>query len=352
MGGVAAVDAVILYAVTVEETGGFHLRNTELSPGSEEIIVGAPGTVSVIAASGVAVTGVEEGDSPKELIADTVNEYIREFVRPVIFANVSVTIIGCPGKGGVAVIEYPVIAKPFDSGAVHVRFTKPFPANADTFDIASGTFTGGVNATLYMTSLLIELFAESRTYIFPDGSITIPPGEPNPAVVLLPSEGVVFSSDPANVVVSPVFVILRTSWLPVSVTKTLPAASTTRPVGPLNDADPPVPSTEPGGVGGGEPASVFIVAGDSVMSIVLMVLLPLSATYRLPSESKARPWGLFNGYESEGGVVVAPPVVSVVTEEGMPGELCEILRIMLLPESETYMLPEASTTIPFGLLKP
>ena len=297
------------------------------------------------------MTGVEAGDSPKEVIADILKLYSDEFVRPAMFANVSFTIIGCPGKGGVAVIEYPVIAKPFDSGAVHVRFTKPFPANADTFDIASGTSMGGVSATLYTMSLLIELFAESRTYIFPDGSITIPPGDPNPAVLLLPSEGVEFSSDPANVLVCPVFVILRTSWLPVSVTKTLPAASTTTPVGPLNAAPPPVPSTEPGGVGGGEPASVFIGAGDTVISIVLIVLLPLSATYRLPAESKARPWGLFNGYESEGGVVVVPPVASVKTEEGTPGEVCEILRIMLLPESETYMFPEASTTIPVGLLK-
>jgi hypothetical protein len=73
--------------------------------------------------------------------------------------------------------------------------------------------------------------------------------------------------------------------------------------------------------------------------------------YRLPVESKARPWGLFNGYESEGGTVVTPPVVRVETEEATPGELCVILRITLLPESDTYIFPEESTTIPVGLLK-
>jgi hypothetical protein len=189
------------------------LINIELLPASEEVIVGATGALDalgVIDSSGV--DGIlAEGDSPKEVIAEIVKVYNVEFKRPVIFEKVSLTIIGSSSswRGGVIVMEYPVIAKSSDSGAVHIRFTKAFPGYACKSDTAPGRFTGGGKEISYKVSLLIELFAKSRTYRFPDGSIVIPPGDENPAVSLLPSEGVEFSSEPANVVVSPVFVILR-----------------------------------------------------------------------------------------------------------------------------------------------
>jgi hypothetical protein len=81
--------------------------------------------------------------------------------------------------------------------------------------------------------------------------------------------------------------IFRIVELPVSATKRLPAPSSATPRGWSNSAAAPVPSALPGV--SGEPASVVTI--PVAMAIFRIVLLPESATKRLPAPSLVRPAG-------------------------------------------------------------
>ena len=104
------------------------------------------------------------------------------------------------------------------------------------------------------------------------------------------------------VVTTPVEVILRIELLPVSATYKLPLESIAIPFGLLSRTIEPVPSTFP--VKPANPAIVVTTPADVIFRIVE---LPLSATYTLPLASTHKPVGELN--KAEAPVPSKPPEV-------------------------------------------
>src|SRR6478609_9888666 len=130
---------------------------------------------------------------------------------------------------------------------------------------------------------------------------------------------------PASVVTSPAGVILRITALSSSATYTLPALSTATPFGKLNRAALPEPSVLP--KVSAWPARVVTVPS---LVILRMVLLPVSATYRLPLLSQATLRGLLND-------AAAPTPLLLPLTPNLPAKVVTtpaevILRITLLDE--------------------
>ncbi|MBK9966355.1 MAG: hypothetical protein IPP07_16250 [Holophagales bacterium] len=91
----------------------------------------------------------------------------------------------------------------------------------------------------------ITSFPESATYAFPAPSTATPVGDENLAWLPAPSSDPLRPGFPARVVTTPSGVIRRSVWPWMSVTKTLPPASTATPSGPVNRAALPMPSSPP-----------------------------------------------------------------------------------------------------------
>src|SRR5436190_413562 len=108
------------------------------------------------------------------------------------------------------------------------------------------------------------------------------------------------------------------------------------PEGLLNRAALPVPSALP--LFPVSPASVVTIPTDVILR---MVLLPASATYRLPAASTATPCGRQNRAALRGPSALpqyrASPAGVVTTPPGV------ILRMVSLSPSATYTLPNEST---------
>ena len=133
------VDGVTVYSVITEppfEAGAVQLTVADALPATAETPVGAPGTVT-----GVTEAEAEEGvEGPTEFLATTVNVTAVPLVRLLSVAvNTLPTVSGLPTEG---VTVYPVIAAPFEAGAVHETVAEAFAATAETPVGASGTVAG------------------------------------------------------------------------------------------------------------------------------------------------------------------------------------------------------------------
>src|SRR6266699_2908961 len=160
-----------------------------------------------------------------------------------------------------------------------------------------------VTTPVAMTIRRMVLLPLSATYrLVPLLSMARPLGRRNVAAVPVPSAlPAVPAVLPARVVTTPVAMTICRMLLPfrVDTYRLVPLLSMTRPPGPLNVAAVPMPSALPAAP---EPASVLTTS--VAMTIRRMVLLLLSATYRLvPLLSTARPWGWLN----RAAVVLATP---------------------------------------------
>src|SRR3569833_1112062 len=102
--------------------------------------------------------------------------------------------------------------------------------------------------------------------MFPELSIARPVGELKPAEVPVLSALPEWPNDPANVVTTPIGVILRIAWFELSATYTLLPASTTTPEGNRNLAALPVPSTAPATPG--DPARVVTTPEGEIFRMV------------------------------------------------------------------------------------
>ena len=181
----------------------------------------------------------------------------------------------------------------------------------------------------------------SDTYILFNASIVMPWGKLKLAKISTESFDPC-KPLPAKVVTTPLGVILRILWLPISATYTLPKASTASPLGLLKLAATPVPFVEPLTP---LPAKVVTIPVGVILRILLLYW---STTNTLPEASTATPEGPLK--------LAAIPVASVEPCKPLPAKVettpaVVILRILLLPKSATYTLPKASTAIPNGLLK-
>ena len=144
-------------------------------------------------------------------------------------------------------------------------------------------------------------------------------------------------------VTSPEGVIFRIVLLLISATYRLPPPSTAIPQGPLNLAALPIPSALPGNAPE-EPAKVVTTPADVIFRTVL---LPQSATNTFPSPSTATPAGYQN--------LAALPVPS--TAPAAPGKPANVdtapawvtFRIVRLWKSATKTFPLPSTATPEGL---
>src|SRR6266699_3199776 len=192
----------------------------------------------------------------------------------------------------------------------------------------------------------------SATYrLVPLLSMARPPGALNSAAVPVPSAWpAVPAVLPARVLTRPEEMTIRRMLLPprAATYRLVPLLSMARPLGSLNLAAGPVPLTLP--TVPAVPASV--VTTPVAMTIRRMVLLPLSATYRLvPLLSMARPLGRRN--------VVAVPVPSALpaVPAVLPARVVTtpvamtICRMLLPFRVDTYRLvPLLSMTRPPGPL--
>src|SRR5512143_4366143 len=137
--------------------------------------------------------------------------------------------------------------------------------------------------------------------------------------------------------------IFRMVLLPVSATYRL-VPSDVVPKGKLKVADVTGPSAEPG-----TPAEpVRVETSPDAMSIFRMVLLPVSATYRLvPSD--VVPKGKLKVADVTGPSAEPGSPAEPVRVETSPDAM-SIFRMVLLPESATYRLVP-SDVVPIGRLK-
>jgi len=159
---------------------------------------------------------------------------------------------------------------------------------------------------------------------------------------------------PARVVTAPAGVTTRTRLLLRSATHTLPvAASSARPHGRLNCADVPTPSAVPefcGGMPGMPPTDAAppasVVTAPLATTTLRTALFDSSATYRVaPDASTATPRGLLN--------CAAAPAPSAKPDEPLPASDVTApagvtTRTLWLPVSATYRLPAASSARPVG----
>ena len=145
---------------------------------------------------------------------------------------------------------------------------------------------------------------------------------------------------PARVLTMPSGVIFLMRWELVSATNTFPPASTATPLGLLKEAAVPLPSAN---VAFPLPANVLTKPSDVIF---LMRLLPWSATYKLPAESKATPWGLpnFAAVGRPSAYPYAPLPAKVLTT---PPGVIFLMRWLFV--SAKKILPAASTATPDGL---
>src|SRR6266571_1571477 len=117
-----------------------------------------------------------------------------------------------------------------------------------------------------------------------------PPGLLNVAAAPVPSAPPLVPAVPASVVTTPVaMTIRRMVWLVLSATyRLVPLLSMARPVGRLNRAAAPVPSTLPDVPA--VPARVLTTPAGVILRMVWLFLAP--AVYRLPALSRTTPnWG-------------------------------------------------------------
>src|SRR6266581_3734058 len=193
----------------------------------------------------------------------------------------------------------------------------------------------------------------SATYrLVPLLSMAIPPGALNSAAVPVPSAWpaaqVVL---PARVVTTPVAMTIRRMLLPLRAAtyRLVPLLSMAKPLGPLNVAAVPVPSALPAAP---VVLPARVVTTAEAMTIRRMVWLVLSATYRLvPLLSMARPVGRLN----RAAVPVPstlPAVPAVLPARVVTTPVAMTIRRMLLPPRvDTYRLvPLLSMTKPPGWL--
>src|SRR6266699_2730545 len=174
-------------------------------------------------------------------------------------------------------------------------------------------------------------------------SMARPPGSLNlaagPVPLTLPNVPAV----PASVVTTPVaMTIRRMVLLPLSATyRLVPLLSMARPLGRRNVAAVPVPSALPA-VPAVLPARA--VTTPVAMTIRRMVLLLLSATYRLvPLLSTARPWGWLNRAPV---VPLALPDTPALPARVLTTPAGVILRMVWLLVPAVYRLPALSRTTP------
>src|SRR5436190_10700701 len=113
----------------------------------------------------------------------------------------------------------------------------------------------------------------------------MPNGSLNRACVPVPSVLPEKPAAPATVVTTRDGVILRIVWFPVSATYKLSLASIATAEGELNRAPLPMPSAEP--VCDGDPANVV----TTPVGVILRIVFAVSATNVLPPESTATPQG-------------------------------------------------------------
>src|ERR1035438_3736014 len=108
--------------------------------------------------------------------------------------------------------------------------------------------------------------------MFPALSVATPPGLLNRTSlpIPLPLVAPLVPANPANVITPFVGVIFLTVLLPISATYRLPWASTARPWGFQNRASLPFPSVLPGWPG--RPATVLTVPSGAILRIVLLAL--------------------------------------------------------------------------------
>src|SRR5262249_15206304 len=131
---------------------------------------------------------------------------------------------------------------------------------------------------------------QSATNRIPFGETAIPEGWLNLAKEPFPSVHPLSPGQPQRVLTVPSGVICLIVWLLVSVTKRVPSREQATPKGWLNLASEPLPSVDP--FSPGEPQRVVGIVFDGV--IFLIVLLPVSATKRVPLEEHAIPKGNLN----------------------------------------------------------
>src|SRR5262245_26812924 len=136
----------------------------------------------------------------------------------------------------------------------------------------------------------------------------------------------------------------RIVWSAVSATSTMPSGTASMAAGALNRAIAPVPSARP--LTPAIPPTVVTVPSDT---IARMVLLPVSAMYSVPLASIAIPDGLEKRAavptsSTLPGAPAAPAIVVV-------SPVAVTRRIVWLPVSATYRVPEPSTAIPDGFQK-
>ena len=125
--------------------------------------------------------------------------------------------------------------------------------------------------------IFLMVLLASATITLPLESTAMLRGLLNIAAVPVPSAKPL--TLPAKVVTTPSGVIFLMRWFAVSATNTLPLESTPTPRGKKNVAAIPVPSAEPIEL----PARVVTTPSGVTF---LMRLFPLSATYKLPLESR------------------------------------------------------------------
>ena len=145
---------------------------------------------------------------------------------------------------------------------------------------------------------------------------------------------------PANVETFPDELILRINWLPASLTYKLPLKSAVTRYGLWNCATPADPSINPAFP---SPANVDTVPDKSILRILW---LAWSATYKLPLISTVTPYGLSN-WATPAEPFKNPIVPLPANIERFPDK--SILRIMSLSTSATYKLPIESIVISTGL---
>jgi len=118
------------FAGAVQET------DADALPATAETPVGELGTVAGVTEA----EAVEDKESPREFIAITVNVRAVPLVRLLKLAvNTFPTVTAVPVDG---VTLYPVIAEPFEAGAVQVTVADALPATAETPVGAPGTVDG------------------------------------------------------------------------------------------------------------------------------------------------------------------------------------------------------------------